>query len=504
MLKSIQLSYCSLLVSLIFRQTEISGMITNQVVDKDSMANFQVHVIDKSDPIDSVVVSYKKSYMFNTFDRYSLNIVLKPNHSGNFQFSLPITSGAGKITQLQIFTGKEYLISKEYLIETEDRINLTICKKGDQLTLNFSGKGSDKYTCRRNIELTYDKLREGYFRYNANTRMTDFKFMDSISNAWKLETTKIINQNKKRIGILAYQVMQADAQNQVPLRREQFYRIAFNKSKKPEEREKIRQHYLSSPQKPITFSDQTYTLSYQYLQDLIRQVQTYLYLSHNGSQYSIAEVYKYIDVKYQGVLKERLLMQLLINPMFGGIEMEEHTEDYENCLQKALLISKSTQVRYEISKKLSSIKKGLNVYNFSLLDQNGNFVRLEDFRGKVILLDIWFTGCTACKQFSEKMQKEITPVLKENDSFVVVSISTDKNKAVWLKSLSQNTYTTNDHINLYTNGLGADHPLLLYYEARSFPFLLLIDKDGKLFSRFNASINAKDLIKLVQSAIASD
>src|SRR5258708_29556098 len=36
--------------------------------------------------------------------------------------------------------------------------------------------------------------------------------------------------------------------------------------------------------------------------------------------------------------------------------------------------------------------------NFALQDATGKTVKMEDYRGKVVLLDFWATWCTGCKK----------------------------------------------------------------------------------------------------------
>ena len=44
----------------------------------------------------------------------------------------------------------------------------------------------------------------------------------------------------------------------------------------------------------------------------------------------------------------------------------------------------------------SQVAKGLPAPNFSLPDLDGKMVSLSDYRGKVVLLNIWATWCPPC------------------------------------------------------------------------------------------------------------
>ncbi len=63
--------------------------------------------------------------------------------------------------------------------------------------------------------------------------------------------------------------------------------------------------------------------------------------------------------------------------------------------------------------------------NFLLSDYDGNAVRLEDFRGKVVLLNFWATWCTACE--AEMPDMNLLAKLHPDD-LVVVAVNRGEGK----------------------------------------------------------------------------
>ena len=70
------------------------------------------------------------------------------------------------------------------------------------------------------------------------------------------------------------------------------------------------------------------------------------------------------------------------------------------------------------------IGKGVPAPNFTLPDLDGNNVSLADYRGKVVLLNIWATWCKPCVEEMpslEKLHQEF-----KNEDFVMLAVSIDE------------------------------------------------------------------------------
>lgn len=93
------------------------------------------------------------------------------------------------------------------------------------------------------------------------------------------------------------------------------------------------------------------------------------------------------------------------------------------------------QIKYYIdnitvSPKLNTQDKP---YEFSLPDSLGNYISLKSLKGKVILLDFWFSGCGACRM---EHKNYLAIYQKYNDKgFEILSVSRDKDKNNWLKAM---------------------------------------------------------------------
>lgn len=123
----------------------------------------------------------------------------------------------------------------------------------------------------------------------------------------------------------------------------------------------------------------------------------------------------------------------------------------------------------------NNLKVGKSFYNFQLPDTLGNIHRLEDYRGKVIILDFWFTGCSGCKfltPYLDKAEKSF-----ENDPVQFISINVDS-KSTWKLGIGE--YSSRNAVQLYTEEQRFDHPLVKFSKINAYPRLIIVDRHGNI------------------------
>ncbi|HCL05346.1 MAG TPA: hypothetical protein DHW64_05020, partial [Chitinophagaceae bacterium] len=122
---------------------------------------------------------------------------------------------------------------------------------------------------------------------------------------------------------------------------------------------------------------------------------------------------------------------------------------------------------------------GKPISPFRLTDTNGEIINISNYKDKIVVLDFWFTGCNACIQMA-RILKIIKERLVDHKDIIFMSVSIDKKKESWLKSVAEEKYTHADFINVYTDGEGIDHPLIRRYNVTAYPRLIIISKNNKL------------------------
>jgi len=69
----------------------------------------------------------------------------------------------------------------------------------------------------------------------------------------------------------------------------------------------------------------------------------------------------------------------------------------------------------------AQLEAGLPAYNFALKNENGDIVRLSDFRGKVVIIDIWAMWCHGCVEGLPLFRK-IADSYKDKNDIVFLTI----------------------------------------------------------------------------------
>ncbi len=146
---------------------------------------------------------------------------------------------------------------------------------------------------------------------------------------------------------------------------------------------------------------------------------------------------------------------------------------------KAILLTQQTYYT-ELTKKVP--------LNWQAEDFNGLIYNISDFKGKIILLDFWYSTCGPCLAIMPQL-KALAKEFK-NYPFVIIGMNIDKNKKDALRIMKELD------INCLTlKAVG----IFQRYEIRGFPSLILIDQLGRI--RYKGGGSSPHLYKMLSAKI---
>jgi len=119
--------------------------------------------------------------------------------------------------------------------------------------------------------------------------------------------------------------------------------------------------------------------------------------------------------------------------------------------------------------------KGVPAPNFTLPDRDGKMVSLADYKGKVVLLNIWATWCPPCVEEMPSMEKLHQELKDESFEILAVSVDVSGAKAV-IPFMKKHKLS----FPALTDTKGAIKSL---YQTTGVPESFIIDKEGIIIEK---------------------
>ena len=219
---------------------------------------------------------------------------------------------------------------------------------------------------------------------------------------------------------------------------------------------------------------------------------------------SQANGYLYILTYALGLILPFLLTGLFTTQVLSLIQKHKNISKYVLKITGVILLCYGIYMIYDGNKALNGYKELINnqsnenisdPLSYTYVDQNGNKVKLSDYKGKYVYLNLITTWCGYCRQ-------EIPEYLK---------YANDNSEAICLYAMSP--FASNekdiDGIKDYIKEQGIDIPviidekgiLFLTYGVNAYPTLFIIDPDGELLAYSQGAIDYDGMFDLHRQAI---
>ncbi len=461
---------------------------------------------------DSLRIQYDDEGIRSGLSEHSLiTLWVDPDSMGKFKFDLPSYGHLSRMVML--FKRHIHGVGLIYdgIVEPGDDININITMNEQyDVSALYSGPGSAKYQCQGQIPSiwTYSAQVLPYRRIYSSRNWLD-SFYNRV-NKFELDNLAILNNFKSKISPIVYKLLYEEVKAN--------FRNLFvsdiedllcsdtvgiqGSALTPGFRKELIANYKNKFMLGVDTSNSLILQrSWAWRSYVINKIQTDYYVKF-GRKPTLKKVFEKIAQEYKGVLFDRLIGQLMFYPFSISWGLTSSSEQFQYCMEEGFKLTKSPYIKKAFLAK-AVLAKGKEAYDFSYIDTSGNNVELSSFKGKVVMVDCWFTGCTGCAMFYERFKDSLAPAFKGNKDFKVISINLDENKKTWINSLYKDIYTNPSDINLFANAKGFKTGLLDYYKIDGAPFTLLIDKNGKiLLSGLGGFPDTNtDVKKIIQSAL---
>ena len=178
-------------------------------------------------------------------------------------------------------------------------------------------------------------------------------------------------------------------------------------------------------------------------------------------------------------------------------------------LSSALILSacsstsdKKEETNKQTATSSTSENKAIQAFDFTAMDKDGKTVKLSDFKGKKVYINMWASWCGPCMREIPELEKTYQK-LKNNKDIVFLSM-TSPNDSEFKNQSPQDK--GKDVILNKAKELGVTYPVLfdvndrfiVNYAIRSFPTHIFINSDGTIGNRIAGGVTEESLTKEIE------
>jgi len=210
-----------------------------------------------------------------------------------------------------------------------------------------------------------------------------------------------------------------------------------------------------------------------------------------GDSATLAQVYNYegIALQTQANVKDQKKLGeaeavfrkgVALNPDLAilhynlGYTLMELNRDAEGIveLKKYISLNPEGSKAEQAAKLIENPRRAREAYapDFSITTADGEYVTLDDMRGKVVLLDFWGTWCPPCVA-SVPALRDLQKRFSKEPQFKMISVSRGDPEAKWREFVEKNQM-------VWTQYLDLDQHVVRAFDVRAYPTYILIDAEG--------------------------
>lgn len=372
-----------------------------------------------------------------------------------------------KYDSLQSVVQKIRELNKIYYRLDENQIEsrAVYLAKSDSLTAKFQQLFIEIWNAYPEDERRYE-----YFLFNAHLNTSNnFYWRDRTNGAMKYsQSAKSIHQYTSEMDRLSY----TRDSIQLELIANEYFNHFENAAKV---NDKLKTYYQYKLQEYLKFCQNT---TYRPSKDeLLGNIKYYFLCAAKADSFGISAVREeftpYLSGYYR-VFTEQFITRL---DEFG------------------LSVDDAIQFIQTFSSEKNSILEGWQQYNLKLLNSfhkplafegettRGAYLNIQDYRGKVVLIDMWSIGCSACIAAFPKVNQLFNKYNKKGFT-VIAACAADKKSIPKVESINRDAKVNWETVILSDDKTGKyfSAKYLRNFEFWGFPRYLLLDKEGKVIS----------------------
>lgn len=217
---------------------------------------------------------------------------------------------------------------------------------------------------------------------------------------------------------------------------------------------------------------------------------------------SMVNMYANFSVKVNAPRQER---EALNNKVLQGesamwlLRQAKLRADFDSWMEECgkYLATDEQKARAEaIGEKLGTSLKGKPWIDFTCPDINGKNISLSDFKGKVIVVDVWATWCGPCKGEIPYLKKLEEEMHGKDVVFIGVSVDKSEDKQKWMNFVKRENLKGVQLLAADWQGIPTE------YGIKTIPRFMVFDRKGYIVSESSPRPSSPQLKKMIESELA--
>lgn len=217
-------------------------------------------------------------------------------------------------------------------------------------------------------------------------------------------------------------------------------------------------------------------------------------------------------IKAQEVIKNksarlRFLIEHNASPM-TPLEIERHllpllTPAYAEQMLRSVSTTLEEHPYYlSLRNKVlaGNLKVGNEVPDITLPMLDGETRRLNDFRGKYVVLAFWAAGCDKSAAMNEELKNLHSVVKESNGEFVIIGFSLDSDKTAWKSSVENSGIALDGWLHA-CDGAGTASPAAALLGVDKAPRIVLVEPEGRAVS---LDMDIDEVVMRVEQILSGD
>lgn len=179
-------------------------------------------------------------------------------------------------------------------------------------------------------------------------------------------------------------------------------------------------------------------------------------------------------------------------------ELAKNYERYDKVVstfRQYLTTPRHHQRMNAMSAKLYVGNRGTKAADFTYPDRHGNMVSLSDFRGKIVVVDVWATWCGPCRGEIPHLVKLEKEMEGRDVVFIGVSVDEKKDYQLWKETLDKEGL---HGVQLFADGWSQ---IVKDYKIKGIPRFMVFDREGKVVSIDAPRPSTPQLKQLLESLL---